>query len=149
MSDAVTKPVERFYDPLISLMYPVPKVAILPLIFAWFGLGSLSKIVVMTARWAAPGRVRAFTQSSSTISRASWLGRNGGLRKRPASHSAACAVACCRNFGITSCAMSRIDWRSQAWLGPLQSSPVMSKVSNGPTASRKAMSLSSAVLGEP
>jgi ABC-type nitrate/sulfonate/bicarbonate transport system permease component len=36
----VLKPVERFYEPLISLIYPVPKVAILPLIFAWFGLGS-------------------------------------------------------------------------------------------------------------
>ena len=56
----VLKPVERFYDPLISLIYPVPKVAILPLIFAWFGLGSLSKIVVMTISIFFPTYIAAF-----------------------------------------------------------------------------------------
>ena len=66
-----------------------------------------------------------------------------------ACHSAACAMTCWRNFGITSCANSRIESRSQARFGPLQSRPVISKVPNGPTVSRKAMSLSRKVLVEP
>jgi hypothetical protein len=68
-------------------------------------------------------------------------------QRRP--YSAACACACCWNFGITSSARSRIASRSQAWFGPAQSSPVISKVPNGPTSSRNATSLSSSVLGEP
>ena len=56
----VFRPVERFYEPLISLIYPVPKVAILPLIFVWFGLGSLSKIVVMTISIFFPTYIAAF-----------------------------------------------------------------------------------------
>ena len=40
--------VERFYEPIISLTYPVPKVAALPIVFAWFGLGDISKIVIIT-----------------------------------------------------------------------------------------------------
>jgi hypothetical protein len=64
-------------------------------------------------------------------------------------HSAARASACWRKRGMTSSAMSCIDCRSQASLGPSQSTPVMSNAPKGPTSSRNATSLSSMVLGEP
>ena len=44
---AALRPVETFYDPIIALTYPIPKIAALPIIFAWFGLGDLSKIVII------------------------------------------------------------------------------------------------------
>jgi ABC-type nitrate/sulfonate/bicarbonate transport system permease component len=74
----VLKPVERFYDPLISLIYPVPKVAILPLIFAWFGLGSLSKIVVMTISIFFPTYIAAFYGAKSVNRVHLWSARNAG-----------------------------------------------------------------------
>ena len=76
----VLKPVERFYEPLISLIYPVPKVAILPLIFAWFGLGSLSKIVVMTISIFFPTYIAAFYGAKSVNRVHLWSGRLGGAR---------------------------------------------------------------------
>src|SRR5215472_9271741 len=72
------------------------------------------------------------------------IGLNAGLV-----YSAACAIACWRNFGNTSSARSRIDVCSRSRLWPLQSRPVISSVPNGPTSSRKAISLSRKVLGDP
>jgi ABC-type nitrate/sulfonate/bicarbonate transport system permease component len=43
----VSTRVERFFDPLISLSYPVPKIAVLPVLIVWFGIGDTSKIVVI------------------------------------------------------------------------------------------------------
>lgn len=43
----LSKPVRTLCYPLIALTYPVPKIAILPLIMLIFGIGELSKIVVV------------------------------------------------------------------------------------------------------
>ena len=77
----VLKPVERFYEPLISLIYPVPKVAILPLIFAWFGLGSLSKIVVMTISIFFPTYIAAFYGAKSVNRIHIWSALNAGASR--------------------------------------------------------------------
>ena len=77
----VLKPVERFYDPLISLIYPVPKVAILPLIFAWFGLGSLSKIVVMTISIFFPTYIAAFYGAKAVNRVHLWSALNAGASR--------------------------------------------------------------------
>ena len=77
----VLKPVERFYDPLISLIYPVPKVAVLPLIFAWFGLGSLSKIVVMTISIFFPTYIAAFYGAKSVNRIHLWSAFNAGASR--------------------------------------------------------------------
>jgi ABC-type nitrate/sulfonate/bicarbonate transport system permease component len=39
--------VASFFDPLISLTYPVPKIAILPVLIVWFGISDTSKIVLI------------------------------------------------------------------------------------------------------
>ncbi len=38
---------EQFFDPLISATYPIPKIAILPLILLWLGFGELSKVAIV------------------------------------------------------------------------------------------------------
>ena len=43
----LSKPVRALCYPLIALTYPIPKIAILPLIMLIFGIGELSKIVVV------------------------------------------------------------------------------------------------------
>lgn len=39
--------IRRFFYPLMTLLYPIPKIALLPLIMLVFGIGDLSKIVVI------------------------------------------------------------------------------------------------------
>jgi ABC-type nitrate/sulfonate/bicarbonate transport system permease component len=75
------KPVEKFYEPLISLIYPVPKVAILPLIFVWFGLGSLSKIVVMTISIFFPTYIAAFYGTRAVNKIHVWSALNAGANR--------------------------------------------------------------------
>jgi NitT/TauT family transport system permease protein len=42
-----SKGVRAFMNPLVSALYPIPKVALLPLILIIFGIGEMSKIVVI------------------------------------------------------------------------------------------------------
>lgn len=42
------KRVGKLLDPLIYLLYPIPKIAFLPVIMLLFGLGELSKIIMIT-----------------------------------------------------------------------------------------------------
>jgi ABC-type nitrate/sulfonate/bicarbonate transport system permease component len=74
-------PIGRFYEPLVSLIYPVPKVAILPLIFAWFGLGDLSKIVVMTISIFFPTYIAAYHGAKSVNRIHIWTAQNVGASK--------------------------------------------------------------------
>lgn len=41
------KPVEAIFKPLIAAIYPLPKIALLPLILLIFGLGEMSKYVIV------------------------------------------------------------------------------------------------------
>ena len=41
------RPLHAFFDPLIAAIYPVPKIALLPLFLIWFGLGEITKIVTV------------------------------------------------------------------------------------------------------
>jgi ABC-type nitrate/sulfonate/bicarbonate transport system permease component len=72
------RPVDRFYEPLISLTYPVPKIALLPLIFAWFGLGDLSKIVTITISVFYPIYISALAGAKSVSRVHIWAARNMG-----------------------------------------------------------------------
>lgn len=74
------RPVERFYEPLISLTYPVPKIAALPFVFAWFGLGDVSKIVIITISVFYPVYIAALYGAKATSRVHVWAGRNMGAR---------------------------------------------------------------------
>jgi ABC-type nitrate/sulfonate/bicarbonate transport system permease component len=75
------RPIGRFYDPLVSLIYPVPKVAILPVIFVWFGLGDLSKIVVMTISIFFPTYIAAYQGATSVRQIHVWSAQNFGASR--------------------------------------------------------------------
>jgi NitT/TauT family transport system permease protein len=42
-----SKGIRAFMDPLVSALYPIPKVSLLPLILIIFGIGEMSKVVVI------------------------------------------------------------------------------------------------------
>ncbi|MBF6978991.1 ABC transporter permease [Aerococcaceae bacterium zg-BR22] len=41
--------VEALVIPIVDLFYPIPRIAFLPLFLIWFGLGEVSKVIVMVA----------------------------------------------------------------------------------------------------
>jgi ABC-type nitrate/sulfonate/bicarbonate transport system permease component len=75
---AAFRPVETFYDPIISLTYPVPKIAALPIIFAWFGLGNLSKIIIIAVSVFYPVYIATLAGAKATGRVHVWAARNMG-----------------------------------------------------------------------
>ena len=81
LAAGVLRPVENFYDPIVSLTYPVPKIALLPLIFSWFGIGDLSKIVIITTAVFYPTFIASYYGAKSVERVLIWSARNMGARR--------------------------------------------------------------------
>ena len=75
---AALRPVETFYEPIIALTYPIPKIAALPIVFAWFGLGDLAKIVIICVSVFYPLYVAMLAGAQSTPRAQIWAARNMG-----------------------------------------------------------------------
>jgi ABC-type nitrate/sulfonate/bicarbonate transport system permease component len=74
----VARPVERFYDPVVSLTYPVPKIVVLPILIAWLGSGDGSKIAVITAAVFYPTFINALYGAKGVNRILVWSARNMG-----------------------------------------------------------------------
>ncbi len=77
----VSRPVERFYDPIISLTYPVPKIVVLPILIAWLGSGSASKIAVITAACFYPSFINAYYGAKGVAKLHVWSALNMGASR--------------------------------------------------------------------
>ncbi len=75
---AALRPMETFYEPIVALTYPIPKIAALPIIFAWFGLGDTSKIVTICVSVFYPLYVSMLSGAKSTPRAQIWAARNMG-----------------------------------------------------------------------
>ncbi len=76
----IARPVERFYDPIVSLTYPVPKIVVLPILIAWLGSGDASKIAVVTAAVFYPTFINSFYGAKGVNRIYVWSARNMGAR---------------------------------------------------------------------
>jgi ABC-type nitrate/sulfonate/bicarbonate transport system permease component len=74
----IARPVERFYDPIVSLTYPVPKIVVLPVLIAWLGAGNASKIAVVTAAVFYPAFINALYGAKAVNHIHVWSARNMG-----------------------------------------------------------------------
>ena len=74
----IARPVERFYEPIISLTYPVPKIVVLPVLIAWLGTGDASKIAVITAAVFYPTFINALYGAKAMNRLHVWSARNMG-----------------------------------------------------------------------
>ena len=74
----IARPVERFYDPIVSLTYPVPKIVVLPILIAWLGAGDGSKIAVITAAVFYPTFINALYGAKGVNRLYVWSARNMG-----------------------------------------------------------------------
>lgn len=57
---------EKLGVPIINILYPIPKIAILPLIMLWLGIGELSKITVISLAVFFPIVYNTYTGVSQT-----------------------------------------------------------------------------------
>ena len=74
----IARPIERFYDPIVSLTYPVPKIVILPILIAWLGSGDASKIAVVTAAVFYPSFINSLYGAKGVNRLFVWSARNMG-----------------------------------------------------------------------
>ena len=64
--------VEQFMAPVLALVYPVPKAALMPLTLLWFGAGDLSKVVVIAATASLPAIYPAQQGAAGVEQRLIW-----------------------------------------------------------------------------
>ena len=75
-------PVRRFFDPLVSFLFPIPKIAFLPVVLLLFGLGHASKISIIAFSVFFPVFVAARHAVLSINPLLVWAARNMGAPPR-------------------------------------------------------------------
>jgi ABC-type nitrate/sulfonate/bicarbonate transport system permease component len=79
---AVWRQAESFFDPLVSVLYPVPKIALLPVIITWLGFGDSSKIAVIAVSVFFPAFLNTLYGARATPQKLIWAARNMGADQR-------------------------------------------------------------------
>ena len=79
---ARSRALEGFCDPLITLTYPLPKVAIIPLTMIWFGIGHFAKTLVVFIGCLMPVVIHAFHGARGTDHVLVWSAQAMGARER-------------------------------------------------------------------
>jgi ABC-type nitrate/sulfonate/bicarbonate transport system permease component len=75
----------RSLDEILSapvfLSYPVPKIVLLPIVMVWFGIGDLSKVVIIATACFYPAFINAYYGARSTRTILVWSALNMGARR--------------------------------------------------------------------
>src|SRR5712691_1800568 len=74
----VTRAFEQMLSPLVFLTYPVPKIVMLPVFMLWFGIGDLSKILIIALACFYPTFINAYYGARATPRILVWSARNMG-----------------------------------------------------------------------
>ena len=75
---AMFRPVRMFFDPLIAALFPIPKVALMPLLLLAFGFGDASKIALVAIAVFFPVIVNTYA-GAANIDKIYWdVARNYG-----------------------------------------------------------------------
>src|SRR6266850_1483433 len=81
LAAGIARAVEQMLSPVIFLTYPVPKIVMLPLFMLWFGIGDLSKILIIALACFYPTFINAYYGAKSTPALLVWSGLNLGAGK--------------------------------------------------------------------
>jgi ABC-type nitrate/sulfonate/bicarbonate transport system permease component len=74
----VARALDEILSPAVFLSYPVPKIVFLPIVMVWFGIGDLSKIVIIGAACFYPAFINAYYGARSTRTILVWSALNMG-----------------------------------------------------------------------
>ncbi|MDR7482003.1 MAG: ABC transporter permease [Armatimonadota bacterium] len=75
------RPVAGFTEPLVSLTYPVPKVAFLPVLMVWFGISDVSKILLIALSCFFPCYIAALYGIRAVDPLWVWAAQNMGASR--------------------------------------------------------------------
>jgi len=75
-------PARWFFDPLVSIGFPAPKIAFMPLFVLWFGLGDSAKIMMIVFTCVFPVISATYLGTASIDRYLIWSARNLGVSRR-------------------------------------------------------------------
>lgn len=78
---AESRRIRDFLDPLISAAFPLPKLALFPLLMVWIGTGNESKIVLVAFGSVFPVLINTYSGSQSINRYIIWNARSKGCNK--------------------------------------------------------------------
>jgi ABC-type nitrate/sulfonate/bicarbonate transport system permease component len=79
---ARVRAVQRAVEPILLVIYPVPKPALIPLFMVWLGIGDISKITVIALSCLLPVVVSTFNSARSVDEMLLWSARARGTPER-------------------------------------------------------------------
>ncbi len=71
--------VASFFNPLLMVIYPVPKAALMPIIMLWLGVGDLAKMLVIFLGVSLPVIYHSFEGAKAVEEKMLWSGAAMGL----------------------------------------------------------------------
>ena len=74
-----SRAVASFFNPLLMVIYPVPKAALMPIIMLWLGVGDLSKTLVIFLGVSLPVIYHSFAGAKAVEEKMLWSGAAMGL----------------------------------------------------------------------
>ena len=75
-------PVRWFFDPIVSVGFPMPKIAFLPIVMLWLGVYDVSKIVMVVFDAIFPVVTATLAGLAAVDKELIWSARNMGARER-------------------------------------------------------------------
>lgn len=72
------KPVRMLVNPVVQMFYPMPKSALIPVMILWFGLGDLSKVILIFLGCLLPIVVSSFNGARGVEQQLIWSARSLG-----------------------------------------------------------------------
>ena len=73
------KAVANFFNPLMMIIYPVPKAALMPIIMLWLGVGDVSKTLVIFLGVSLPIIYHSFQGAKAVEEKMLWSGAAMGM----------------------------------------------------------------------
>lgn len=78
LAAGVSRAFDGAFSPVVFLTYPVPKIVLLPLFMLWFGIGDLSKVLIIALACFYPVFINAYYGARSTQRILVWSALNMG-----------------------------------------------------------------------
>ncbi len=77
----VSRIAEDFVDTLVSITYPLPKIALFPIVVIWLGYSDTARILIISISCFYPSFVNALAGTQGIDSRLLWVARNVGASR--------------------------------------------------------------------
>src|SRR5437867_1600047 len=78
LAAGIARSFDEMVSPLVFLTYPVPKIVMLPVFMLWFGIGDLSKVLIIALACFYPAFINAYYGARATRRILVWSARNMG-----------------------------------------------------------------------